>query len=171
MPGQSAWPPPPNTPNPLAAHDGFLTACVLNSSTKGPVSRLSLAWKLRKEQGVDARQSRAIVNDYCDRYAILPSAARVELWVRILVVVIGLAVVLIVPVLLRLNEKEFAAATTHAVVEAVVTKFNNILYAALSLCAMMLCIVISFTWWRVKRLGRNTDDARKKLAGQATVQP
>lgn len=78
MPGQPTWPPPPTVPPLLSEHDDFLMACVLNTSTKGPVSRLSLAWKLRKEQGVDARQSLVIVNDYCDRYAILPSAARVN---------------------------------------------------------------------------------------------
>lgn len=171
MPVQSTWPPPPDIPNPLAAHDDFLTACVLNSSEKRPVSRLSIAGELRKERSVDRQQSLAIVNSYCDRHAILPSAARVELWVRSLVGLIGLAIVLTTSVLLRLNEKEFAAATTHAAVEAVVTKSLNITYAALGLCAIMFCIAIPFTWWRVKRLGRNAEQARQKLAAQATVQP
>jgi len=165
MAAQATWPPPPDTPDPLAAHDGFLTACVLNSSAKQPLARSHLIWKLREEQGVDARQSRAIVNDYCDCHAILPSAVRVELWVRSLVAFIGLATVSTVGVLFRLNEKEYAAATTHAAVEAVVTKSLNITYAALGAIAIMFCIVIPFTVWRVKRLRRNAEDARKKLAG------
>jgi len=171
MPVQSTWPPPPDIPNPLAAHDDFLTACVLNSSEKRPVSRLRLMRDLRKERGVDVRQSLAIVNDYCDRHAILPSAARVELWVISLMGLIGLATVLTMSVLFRLNEKEFAAATTHAAVEAVVTKSLNITYAALGVCAIMFCIGVPFRVWRVKRLGRNAEQARQKLAAQATVQP
>lgn len=164
MAASSTWPPPPDTPSPLAAHDGFLTTCVLNSSAKKPVSRLSLAGELCEERGVDRRQSRTIVNDYCDRHAILPPAARAELWVTSLVGLIGLPTVLTILVLLRLSEKEFAAATTHAAVEAAVIKSNNILYTTFGLVAIMLCIVITFTVWHAKRLGRNAEDARKKLA-------
>ena len=169
MPAPPTWPPPPDVPHPLAEHDGFLTACVLDTSAKPYVTRLYLIRKLRQERGVDARQCRAIVNDYCDRHAILPSAARVELWVRSLVGFIGLATLLTMSVLFRLNEKEFAAATTHAAVEAAITKSDNITYAALGLCAMMFCIVIPFTAWRIKRMRRNADEARQKLAAHATM--
>ncbi len=112
MPGQSTWPPPPDVPHPLAEHDGFLTACVLRSSAKQPVTRLRLIQDLRKERGVDLRQSLAIVNNYCDRHLILPPARGLAAWGASLASLVMIAVVVIMEAVLWMLRRDRDASVT-----------------------------------------------------------
>ena len=66
----STWPPPPETPNLLAAHDEFLVGCIRTSKPDPPLSRLRLTEKLHQKTGNDLRICRAVVNDFCDRHTI-----------------------------------------------------------------------------------------------------
>lgn len=164
MAAPSTWPPPPDTPNPLAAHDGFLTACVLNSSAKKPVSRLSLMRDLRKEQGVDARQSLAIVNNYCDRHRILTTLHGQDAKVNNLILIILSVIVIASATITIFLERNLRIATTVAEETALYVEIINTLHVMTSITVAFSFGLVIFAVWRNRSERRNAEDARKKLA-------
>ncbi len=164
MAAPSTWPPPPNTPDPLAAHDGFLTSCVLNLSDKRPVSRLSLAGELRKERGIDARQCRAIVNDYCDRHAILPQARGVAAWGVSLILLLCAAYAVVLVSAFHFLRRSHDPAATPTMMAALENEAINIALVSMSVAiAVALALVITILR-TAKKQRRDAEDARKKLA-------
>ena len=87
----STWPPPPDVPPPLAAHDEFLSACVRNSTPKPPLSRLRLMVRLRQETRQDLRYCRPVVDDFCNRHAILTPVSGLTAWLGCLPIFIYIA--------------------------------------------------------------------------------
>lgn len=78
------WPPPPETPHPMAVHDDFLVDCICTSKPNPPLSRLRLTEKLHQKTGQDLRFCRAVVNDFCDRHTILMPLAGFRAWLPFL---------------------------------------------------------------------------------------
>lgn len=164
MDASSTWPPPPDTPNPLAEHDGFLTACVLNLSDKRPVSRLSLAEELCEERGVDRRQSLAIVNDYCDRHLILPQARGPAAWGLSVMSLVIFAVVVIMEAFLWVLGCNRDASVTSIERLAITNEILNASTVLIIVTLVLGCINVAFGLRITKKRRRDAEDARKKLA-------
>ncbi len=165
MAALSTWPPPPDTPNPLAAHDGFLTACVLNSSAKKPLSRLRLVMELRKEQGVDIRQSRAIVNDYCDRHLILMPARGFAAWGLSVMSLGNFVIIFVFQASLWLLRRNHDMAGTRIERLAITNEMINVSLVSMIVTVALGCVCVAFALSTAKKQRRDAEDARKKLAG------
>ncbi len=164
MPAPPTWPPPPDVPHPLAEHDGFLTACVLNSPTKPILTRLRLVRKLHKEQGLDFRQSIAIVNDYCDRQAIMMPLRGLEYWFRLSVAIVMLAASLMVFGNLWFFVRGFAAAATDTEKTVILTEETNMLFVCVGFAFVSACLALIFAVRLSRKRCIDAEDARKKLA-------
>ena len=165
MDASSTWPPPPDTPSPLAAHDGFLTACVLNSSAKRPVSRLRLVIKLRKEQGIDVRQCRAIVNDYCDRYLILMPARGFAAWGLSVMSLGNFVIIFVFQASLWLLKRNHDRVVTRMERVAITNEMINVSLVSMIVTVALGCVCVAFALRITKKRRRDAEDARKKLAG------
>lgn len=165
MPGQSTWPPPPAVPHPLAEHDGFLTACVLRSSAKQPVTRLSLVRNLCKERGTDLRQSLAIVNNYCDRHLILPPARGLAAWGASLASLVMIAVVVIMEAVLWMLRRDRNASVTPMERLTINNEVINLALVFMGIIVVLGCIQVAFILRTGKERRRDAEDARKKPAG------
>ncbi len=111
----SSWPPPPETPNLLAVHDEFLSACVRSSTPKPPVSRLRLMMRLRQKTRKDLRYCRAVVDDFCDRHTIFMPGSGLGSWLSESLPTIGCVIIFIgIAVGYFFINKEEAAVTRAA---------------------------------------------------------
>lgn len=171
MPGQSTWPPPPTVPPPLSEHDDFLTACVLDTSAKPMLTRLRLAQDLRKERGVDLRQGRAIVNDYCDRHMILPQARGLAAWGASLASLFMVTAVVIMEAFLWFLKRNRDASVTRMERVAINNEVINVALVFIGVIVVLGCVQVAFILHTDKKRRRDAEDARKKLAAQVMVQP
>ncbi len=165
MPAQSIWPPPPDIPNPLAKYDGFLTARVLDSSARQPVTRLRLARQLRKERGVDARQSLAIVNNYCDRHLILMAARGFAAWGMSIMALGNFVVIVVFQASLWLLRRNRDASVTRIERLAITNEMINVGFVSVGAVAALGCVRVVLILRNGKKARRDAEDARKKLAG------
>ncbi len=93
---ERTWPPPPTVAPTLFAYDAFLAAQVRDAAPRPPITRSRLVRGLRRQAGLDARQSRAAVNDFCERHGLFPEPQGV--WERVSAVSWGaVAVAVLLP--------------------------------------------------------------------------
>ncbi len=164
MPSPPTWPPPPDVPHPLAEHDGFLTACVLRSSEKPTLTRLRLVQDLRKERGLDFRQSRAIVDDYCNRHAILMPLRSVEVWgVRLSSVVAYIALLTVIGSA-WLSDRLLAVRLSYTEQTLILNERANIGFVCAGIIVVSMCLTIIFAVRLSRKRCIDAEDARKKLA-------
>lgn len=163
-PAKPTWPPPPTIADPRTEHDGFLRDRVLRSSAKPPVTRLRLVRALCKERGIDFRQSRAFVNDYCDRKAMLMPLRGMEAWGLTLTLSGMFAFVLVMNGDIWFMRRNLAAATTYAERTAVLIETRSVFFACLKLALVLVCLVLIFGIRAIKKARRDAEAARKKLA-------
>lgn len=164
MPSPPTWPPPPDVPHPLAEHDGFLTACVLNSPTKPILTRLRLVRKLHKEQGLDFRQCRAIVNDYCDRHAILMPARGFAARGMSIMALGNFVVIVVFQASLWFLERNRDASITRIERLAITNEIINVGLVCIGVTGVIGCVLVAFALRIGKERRRDAEDARRKLA-------
>jgi hypothetical protein len=166
MPEPPTWPPPPNLPAPLSAHDDFLIACVRNSTPKPPLSRLSLAKSLREETELDLRVCWAFVNNFCDRHAILTG----DLWARgawteFLPKLFGIAIIVIWAGMDFLLQRRYDAATAFSDKIAIKSEQSHVEFIVM--CALVVISgggALILKRWRNKKLYELATVARAKFA-------
>ena len=162
MPEPPTWPPPPNTPEPLSAHDDFLTACVRNSTPKVPLSRLSLVTNLHKQTGLDLRSCRATVNNFCDRHTILMPLG--GFWTRgvgCLLLFIMLTMVVAARVTYVISAHRISAAVTHMELVMIINENTNLLlvYFLTGVCAIVVLVSL-----QRKKIREQAAEAMAKFA-------
>ena len=165
MPEPPTWPPPPNTPEPLSAHDEFLAALVRSSTPKPPLSRLYLARELRQETGMELRSCWASVNNFCDRHAILTGDLWAGLgWVECLPALFGLVTMVIMGGIEFLLQREYDAAMTFTDKTAIKSEQAHVEF--LFLCVLVLTGIgaLILKQWRDKKMYKLATEAKAKFA-------
>jgi hypothetical protein len=161
MPQPPIWPPPPNTPEPLSAHDAFLIAAVRNSTLKPPLSRLSLVKDLRDGTGLDLRSCLATVNNFCDRYGIFTPASRPAAFAGCLSPVVILVTLAAMNMTWYILQQRHDAAATH--MERVMITAERIrldfVFIGIILVATSISLIVIF-----RRIRQTRDDAAEARA-------
>ena len=164
MSTEPTWPPPPDRPDPMAAHDAFLTGLLRAAMTEPPLSRLRLMRTLRLTTGLGLRQCLAIVNDYCDRHGVFPQRRGLRLWLPVLpsLIQIGLSVALIV--CQSILGRELAAAHTRPARQLLFRE--RIAWDGLLLCLLLVTVAVSLVSARgaLRQARREAEDARRRVA-------
>ena len=165
---QLTWPPPPDIPDPLAAHDAFLTTAILAPVTKPPLSRLRLALALRKGSGLNSSQCLAIVNGYCDRQGVFPPMRGIRLLLPFLLPLAagyGIAFGTAVTIIVKYHHlyRPSGAAFTRAAGDAFIREAVSLGEVAI-VSMLILATVITLT--SVRRTRREAEDARRKVGSQ-----
>lgn len=160
----STWPPPPSTPEPLSAHDDYLTVCVRNTPLTPPLSRLRLVKDLRQETGQDLRSCMAVVNSFCDRHAILLPLG--SLWTRVgcLLPSIMFAMIAAMTISQVTLQRRHDAAITHLERVAVTAESWQLDFIFLGVYLAATGVSVILTFWRSKRMREQAAEARAKFA-------
>ena len=161
---QQSWPPPPDTPEPLTEHDGFLRACVRAPTSKPPLSRLRLVRDLRKGTGLDLRQCLSVVNSFCDRHAILMPLRGPCAWVGCLLPLIQIMAMVAFEVSLFFLERAHDVAPTRAARLALRAERIDMDLMFLGIFAVATCFQVVFVLRRAKQARRDAAVARAKMA-------
>lgn len=163
MPQTPTWPPPPNTPEPLSAHDDFLAAAVRNSMSKVPLSRLHLVKDLHDETKLDLCSCSAFVSNFCDRHTILMPLH--SLWAGLgcllplfnLLAVVGLVVVEV-----RLQQR-YVGAATHPARRAIEAEQIEASFIFVGILVVSGAGIVIFSLWRDKKMAEQAAEARAKF--------
>ncbi len=166
MPPNTAWPPPPDTPDPLAAHDEFLTALLRAPATKPPLSRMGLYRALSKATELDLRQCVAVVNDFCDRQGVFPQLRGWRLWLLFLPSLVCLCLAVTVPVILSRLDRLHRAALTHTARSTVTREILGVTEAAGAAFIVVGIGMLLMVKIGTRRTRREAEEAREKALGQ-----
>ncbi len=166
MPEPPTWPPPPNTPNLLSAHDDFLIACIRNSMPKVPLSRLRLVINLRDETGLDLRSCRIVVNNFCDRHTILMPLGGFWTWgVGCLLIFITLTMVVADCITYIISADRISAAVTPMEMVMITNEMKNTVFVYMGVYLTALCaIVVLVSLQQRKKMREQAAEARAKFA-------
>ncbi len=161
MPEPPTWPPPPNTPEPLSAHDDFLIGCIRNWTPKQPIQRLYLAGKLRDETGLDLRFCQTIVNNFCNRHAILVPPHGLVVWSGIFLPFIMLTMFHVMNFFL---DQRHDAAVTHVERVMITAEKRHLNPLFLYICVAVTVVNGVFAFFRDKKTRRQVVEAKEKFA-------
>ncbi len=161
MPEPPTWPPPPNTPEPLSTHDDFLIACIRNWTPKRPILRLQLAGKLCGETGIGFSSCLAVVNNFCDRYAILVSTHGLIVWSPFLLHFTMLAMLDAMNYVL---DQRHDAAITHIERVMLTVEKRHLDFMFISVWAMAIVASLIWAFFRDKKTRRQAVEAKEKFA-------
>ena len=164
MDEMSTWPPPPDLPKPLEVHDEFLVTSIRASQPKLPLSRLRLVRDLHLATGLSLRQCLAVVNDFCDRHAILLPVRGFGIWAMLLCHLVSLTALLAMNIAWYILRRSHDAATTRAERIAISTERLHLDYVFLGVILISTCVSLIFILRRNKDVERDAEAARAKLA-------
>ncbi len=156
------WPPPPSTPEPLSAHDDFLTACIRSSTPKPPLSRLSLIKNLREETGLDLRSCLAVVNSFCDRHTILMPLGGFWTWAGCLPPIIMLTMVAAMNISWIILERRHDASATHLERVMITSERMQLDFVFLGAYLTAACACVILVFWRTRKTREQAAEARAK---------
>lgn len=159
------WPPPPTTPNLLAAHDEFLSACVRNSTLKPPVSRLRLVRDLHQNTGQDLRSCLAVVNSFCDRHTILMPLTGIQVWLLPALCGLNFVIVLAMNITGHFLGRSAASAVTHSQRSAFLSQRVDLDYALMAVLFVYAAAAIIMSWLRQKKARADAAEAVAKFGG------
>lgn len=158
------WPPSPSTPEPLSAHDEFLSACIRNSMPKPLLSRLRLVRDLRQETGQDLRSCLAVVNDFCDRHAILMSLGGFRAWLPFLFLGLCPVIELAMNSVRYFLGNSLAKAVTHSRKSALLSERVHLDFVFFGLLLASLILTLISFLYRHKKIQADAEEARAKFA-------
>lgn len=157
----SSWPPPPNTPEPLSAHDEFLANCVRNWTPKRPILRLQLAGKLCEKTSREFSSCLAVVNNFCDRHAILVPEHVLVIWSPVL---LPLIMGTMLSAMNYFLDQRHDAAITH--IEQVTITAEKRHWDVMFIGVWAMATVVGLIWalWRKRRMQEQATEAKAKFA-------
>ena len=157
-----SWPPPPAVSDPLAVHDGFLTA-LLRAPSAQPLSRMRLYRALVQEKGLDRSHCWLVVRHYCERHDIFPGVRGPKLGLLFLPSLICLGVAVATPLvmlhLMRLGD----AATTVAARRAITGEAFGTAELFVGILVGVLLAILFVGLASLRRARREDAEARAKV--------
>ena len=145
MSNNGIWPPKPTLLDPMAEYDELIKGKLdaLSESERGP-SRLPLMKALRDEEGMDLRQARTLVNNYCDRYGVLVTskATRIFAWSNFGLVLVAMLLNFFSLYLTYRRDAILGIPHTHAAFFAFRSGQLTISYTVLALVLLNIIVLV-----------------------------
>jgi len=160
MPPQKVWPPPVEPDEPFE-FDGLLKTLVCGSRRWRPQTRDTLVLQFRRAKKMDRRAAIKVVNNFCDRFQILPKQGARVWGPTIFALTVFCCISIASTSTLKTALKAVHAAPTCAAAHQIHAQYAPLVFGLFGLQLLVFAAMISFIEWMYWRAHQ---DAMVKLS-------